>query len=446
MLNRAPLEAMKRIFNEKANLQRWLDVEASLSRAEAAVGIIPREAAEEISAKAKVELIDEEYRKQELERIGHKMTATIHAFQRACQGDAGEYIHWGSTSQDIMDTADQMAMKQAHSIIFESLRKIEENLLEIAEHEADTIMAGRSYGQHALPLTFGFKVAVWIREIRRHIERLKESRKRLFVGQFAGVVGTYASFGERGPEIEAMVLSELGLGIPDICWHSSRDRSAEFACIVAMIAATLGKIASEIYFLQHTEVAEVEEPIAAGRVGSSTMPHKRNPHICEFSVTLAKRIKYFAALAIEGMFVEHERGGAGWNVQRDTLGEMCILTGELLGRMDMVTKGLVVHSDAMRRNLNILKGLILSESVMLELGQSVGRQTAHEMVYRASMKTYREGISFKEALMKYSDIAEHLNKVQIDNLLNPANYVGLAPKIARKVVALTRKEHEDDLK
>jgi adenylosuccinate lyase len=440
-----PLEKMKGIFNEEALLQRWLDVETALARAEASLGIIPEEAAREISAKAKAELIDEDYRQQDFRRTGHILVSTINAFQRICDGNAGEYIHWGATTQDIIDTAGQMATKAAHRVIFDALREIEADLLELVAREADTLMAGRTHGQHALPLTWGYKIAVWVREIRRHIERLKESRKRLFVGQLAGAVGTYTSWGEKGPEVEAMMMRELGLSAPDICWHASRDRGAEFACLVAMVAGTMGKIAREVYHLQSTEVGEVEEPFHEGEVGSSTMPHKRNPFDCENSVALSRRIRYYAPLAIEGMAVEHERGDAGWYIQRDSLGEMCLLMGNLLSRMKEVCEGLITNRAVMKENLDKLRGLILSEAVMLELGHSLGRQTGHEVVYGASMKAYEEGITLKEALLREPRITQYLSEKQIDEMLDPARYTGLSAKIARQVVALTRKERENDL-
>jgi len=438
------LEAMKAIFNDKAELQRWLDVEAALARAQAAVGMIPKQAAEEICAKAKVELIDEQARQRVLKRTGHPIVATVHALQAVCEGDAGGYIHWGATSQDIEDTADAMAIKEVHRVIFNNLREIEDNLLKVAEREAETLMAGRTHGQHALPVTFGFKVAVWIREIRRHIERLKECRKRLFVGQMSGAVGTFASFGEKGPEVRARTVRELGLEAPDICWSTARDGIAEFACLVAMIASTLGKIANEIYALQSSEVSEVEEPIPEGTVGSSTMPHKRNPRQCESLLSLSKRIRYYAPIAIEGMIIEHERGGAGWYVQRNTLAELSFLVGDLLAQMKKVTKGLVIYSHHMQRNLGILKGLILSEAVMMELGQSIGRQMAHEVVYQASMKAYGDDISLKEALMQDSRVTQHLSEQELEAILNPRKYIGLSVQITKDMVALTRKEREQD--
>jgi adenylosuccinate lyase len=438
-----PFKAMQHIFNEKARFQRWLDIESALAEVEASLGIIPQEAAREISAKARIDLLSIEDIKKNMERLGHPVVSLIRPFQEICAGEAGEYVHYGPTTQDIIDTGDQIAMKAAHQIIFDTLRDIEESLLVIAEREADTLIAGRTHGGHALPITFGFKVAVWVREIRRHIERLKESRKRLFVGLLSGAVGTFASYGEKGPEIEAGVMKKLGLGVPDICWAAARDRNAEFACLLAMCAGTLGKIANEIYTLQRTEVSELEERVGSA-VGSSTMPHKRNPRNCETSLELAIRVKYFAMMQLDGMKVEHERGMSGWYIQRDTIGDMCLIMGDLLSKMKIVTRDLVVNSARMRKNLEITKGLILSEPVMFELGKSIGKQTAHEVIFDATNKAFEESMSLKSVLLDDARVSQYLTSEDLDRILDPMKHTGLSSKIARDMVALTRKEREQD--
>jgi 3-carboxy-cis,cis-muconate cycloisomerase len=236
----------------------------------------------------------------------------IRALQKACVGDAGQYAHWGATTQDIMDTGVVLQIKEAFEIIFRDLRENEELLLNLAERRKNTVMAGRTHGQHALPITFGYKVAVWTSELRRHIERLKECRKRLFVGQFAGAVGTLASLGEVGLKIQSLMMDDLGLEVPDIAWFTSRDRFAEFARILAMISSTFANIANEVVALQKTEIDESEEPFSKGKVGSSTMPHKRNPMISEGIIALAKIVRADLALAVEGMINEHERNMRSW--------------------------------------------------------------------------------------------------------------------------------------
>jgi adenylosuccinate lyase len=240
-----------------------------------------------------------------------------------------------------------------------------------------------------------------------------------------------------------MVMERLGLAPPDICWATARDRSAEFASLVAMCAGTLGKIANEIYTLQRTEVGELEEPRGTA-VGSSTMPQKRNPRNCETSMELVTRIKYFAMMQMDGMMVEHERGMAGWYIQRDTLDDMCLLMGDLLSRMKAVVKGLVVHPERMRQNLEITRGLILSEPLMFEIGKFAGKQTAHELVFDAAMTAFEQNRTLKEVLLEDQRVSSRISSEDFDRMLDPAKHVGLAPEIALKMVNLTRSEREKD--
>jgi adenylosuccinate lyase len=435
---------MKQIFNEEAQWQRWLDVEAALARALSTLGIIPKEAADEISRKAKVEFLDMKEVKESMQQIVHPLVAIYRAIQRVCDGDAGQYIHLGVTTQDVWDTAIMLQLKEAHKVIYENLREIEAALLNMAEQHADTIMAGRTHGIHALPITFGYKVAVWAREIRRQIERLKECRKRMLVGHISGAVGTFASWGQDGPQVEALTLKELGLEVPDICWQAARDRPAEFANLLSLIAATLARIANEVYLLMSTEIGEVSEPWQMGLVGSSTMPHKRNPLITETMRALAKKVRYNAAMVTEVMTVEHERDLNFWIAEENVLAESCLILGELLTQGQQLAKGLIVYPEKMRKNLDALKGLLMSEGVMLELGHKIGKQAAYDVVYEDSMKTIEEDISFKQVLMKDARVTQHLTETDIDRLLDPKGYIGLAPKITRDIVAVSRKERERD--
>lgn len=440
-----PKEAMEQIFSRKALMQRWLDVEAALARAEASLGMIPKEASAEINRKAKVELLDMEKLEETRQQVWLPTVAFIRTFQSICEGDAGQYIHWGATSQDLVDTAQILRLKEAYKVIYQSLRQTEADLLDMAEQHASLVMTGRTHAVHALPITFGYKVVIWAREIRRHIERLKECRKRLFVGQLSGAVGTLASFGEKGPEVQALMFrKELDLEVPDIAWHASRDRLAEFANLLAMIAATLARIASEVHLLMSTEVGELSEPQRKGVVGSSTMPHKRNPFITETMVSLAKKVRYNAALITEVMVVEHERDLNFLSGEMDTLAESCVIMGELLTYAESLAKGLVINPERMKKNLGILRGLMMSEGVMLELGHKVGKQSAHSIIREDSLKAMDEGIEFKRVLLEDPRVNQYLSESDIDRLLDPAQYVGLAPQITRDVVALSRKERESD--
>lgn len=436
-------EKMRRLFSDDVLLQRMLDVEASLAQAEASLGIIPQAAADEIRRKAKRELLDMKKFNEILERTGHRVVAMIGVLKNICESGYGEYIHWGATSQDIVDTANVLRFRDAYWLIFEGLRRIEDNLLNIAETHAHTVMAGRTHGVHALPITFGFKVVGWAREIRRHIDRLKECRERLFVGQLGGAVGTFASFGEKGPEIQRLMLGSLGLKTPDICWHASRDRWAEFANILAMVAGTLGRIANEVILLMSTEIYEVSE-WREGQIGSSTMPQKRNPRLSETIVALSKKVRYSASLVTEAMVVSHERDMQFSLVEPVGVAEACVALGDMITFAEALVENLSVNPKEMRRNLDALKGLIMAERVMLFLATKVGRQSAHEIIYEDAMRAMDAGCNFRDILMEDPRVTQHLDVTELDHLLDPESYVGLAPDITKQLVALTRQEREKD--
>ena len=444
MTQATPAEAMNQMFSEKARFQRWLNVEASLARAQASLGIIPKEAAEAISRKADVKLLDLNKYKEMYRQTAHPMVAMLRLFTPVVEGGFGQYVHLGATTQDIMDTSTMLALKEAHKVIYESLRRIEVDLLNMAEQHADTIMAGRTHAVQALPITFGYKVAVWAREIRRNIQRLKECGRRLFVAQFSGAVGTMAAFGPRGPEILALVSQDLGLHVPDICWHASRDRLAEFSNLLALIGGALGRIGQEVYLLMATEVGEVCEPWQKGLVGSSTMPHKINPQISQQMMSLARKLRYNASFFMEVMVVDHERNLEHFIGEMDKLDESCRMMGELLGYGEEMARDMTVYPRRMEANLGILKGLMLSESVMIELGKKIGKQTAHEVIYESATKAIREELDFKQVLLSDGRVSRHLTAEDIDRLLNPAGYLGLAPQIARDAAALSRKEREQE--
>lgn len=444
MTQDTPQEVMMRIFTDKCRIQRWLDVEASLARAQATLGVVSKEVSKEISCKARVELLDIEKIAESRPQYRLPTVTFIRAFQSVCEGDAGQYIHWGATSQDLVDTAQMLELKEAYKVIYQSLRRIEADLLNIVEQHADTIMAGRTHNVQALPITFGYKVAVWAREIRRHIERLKECRERIFVVQLSGAVGTMAGFGSKGPEIQSLVAKDLDLGVPDISWHASRDRLAEFANLLSIIASSLGRIANEVYLLMTTEVGEASEPWQMGVVGSSTMPHKINPFISESMVSLAQKIKYNAALVTEMMVVDHERDLNFLLSEMEALEDSCLSMGKLLMYGENMAKNLTVNPGRMKANLGLLKGLMLAEVVMLGLGRKIGRQSAHEVVYEDAMKAIREGVNFKQVLMEDARVNQHLTEADIDRMLDPKGYVGLAPQMARDMVVLSRKERQED--
>ncbi len=418
-------DELRAVFSDENLLQCWLNVEAALSRAEAAVGLIPAAAAAEITQKARVELLDIAAIRQGITQTTHELVPLVRQLAALCEGEAGGYVHWGATTQDITDTGLVLQVKAAHTIILRDLQSLAEALQALARRERDTLMPGRTHGQHTPPITFGFKVAVWLAEVKRHLTRLQECAPRVLVGQFAGAAGTLASVGEPGLEIQRLMMSDLGLGIPEICWHSARDGLAEFVAVLSLIATTMSKIAHEVILLQKSEVAELEEPYQRGKVGSSTMPHKRNPMLCEGIMAEARMVRGLLTTVLTAMESEHERDWAAVHVEWACVPEASILTGGAVAHTLRVIEGLLVYRERMRANVNILHGLSLSEAVMLQLGVYIGRQVAHEVVYEASMAAFEQGRPLRDLLMADSRVTRHLSADKIDEILRPELYTGL---------------------
>ncbi len=429
---------VRAIFDDRAYVRRVLEVEAALAEAEAELGLIPAWAAAEIRRKARLENVDLGAIRAEFDRTRHQIMPVVHALARACGGGAGEFVHWGATTQDIVDTATVLQLRDALKVFYRDLREVEAELIRLAEAYARTPMAGRTHGQQALPLTLGYKFAVWADEVRRHVERLKAAAPRVLVGQLGGAVGTFASFGPAGPEVRRRMLLKLGLGEPLVCWHSARDRFAEVNCLLGLIGATLYKVGNEVYQLQKTEIDEVEAPFTPGQVGSSTMPHKRNPALAENLKAVVDKIRHNAAQALAAAAPEHERDAAAWWAERLTLVENCLLMGAALFRAKQLLSGLTVRPDRMARNLRALGDLLLSEAAMLRAAEKLGRQTAHELVYRAAMRAYEKNSSLKAELLAEPALGGLFTEAELERLLDPASYVGLAAEIAAEVVEAIR--------
>jgi adenylosuccinate lyase len=431
-------EELRAIFSDANRVQKWYDFEAALALEQAELGIIPRAAAQDIAEKAKVANVDIEAIAAEIRRIKHPLIPALKAVEKLCRDGHGEYIHFGPTTQDALDTGVVLQIRDAHAIYLRDMKAIGQALYRLAETHRTTPMAGRSHGVQALPITFGHKAAIWLSEMGRHYERLREVEKRVFVGGMVGAVGTQASYGPQAPELERRLMKRLGLGVADINWQPARDRFAEYACVLAIIGQTLGKIANEVINLEHTEVGELYEPFSEGKVGSSTMPHKRNPSSCEAVVGVSRAMRYNAALVMEGMLIEHERDGSSWRAEWKALPETCLMAGGVLAMMKYVLTGLHVDAERMRRNLDLLGGFLLSERVMFALSEKAGKQTAHDLVYEASMRGIEGGISFERALMQDPRVAAALTPEELRKALDPTTYVGLAPQIVDNVLAQTR--------
>jgi adenylosuccinate lyase len=432
-------DELRAIFSDRNRVQKWYEFEAALALEQAELGTIPREAARDIAANASVEKVDVEAIAAEIRRIKHPLVPALKAVEKLCKDGHGEYIHFGPTTQDVLDTGVVLQIRDAHAIYLRDMRAIGQALYRLAKAHRATPMVGRSHGVQALPITFGHKAAIWLSEMGRNYERLRQCEPRVFVGGMVGAVGTQASYGPQARELERRLMKRLGLGAADINWQPARDRFAEYVCVLAVIGQTLGKIANEIVNLEHTEIGELYEPFSEGKVGSSTMPHKRNPSSCEAVVGVSRALRYNAALMLECMIIEHERDGSSWRAEWKALPESCLMAGGLLAMMRYVLSGLTVDAKRMRQNLDMLGGFLLSERVMFELSEKVGKQTAHELVYEASMHGLSHGVSFEQALMRDRRVSAALEPEELRKALDPTTYVGLAPEIVDEVLEQTRK-------
>ncbi|MGB9741193.1 MAG: adenylosuccinate lyase [Candidatus Bathyarchaeia archaeon] len=435
---------MRRIFEEETRVQRMLDVEAALAWAHAKVGNIPREDAEKIVAMASVKNVKIS-RIKEIEReIKHDVMSVVKALAEVC-GPSGAYVHLGATSYDVVDTANALQLKEALELIERRLDCLEEVLMEKAVKHRETLMIGRTHGQHALPITLGFKFAVWMREISRHIQRIRQCRERVLVGKMSGAVGTQAGFGPHAIKIQELVMQRLGLKPVDISTQIvQRDRHAEMVCLLALIASSLENFATEIRELQRPEIGELFEPFEVERqVGSSTMPHKRNPETCERICGLARIIRSLVFPALENIVTWHERDLTQSSAERFIFPETCILVDYVLFLMTNIIANLRVDEKRMLKNVDLTQGRAMSEAVMIALTKKgMSRQEAHELLRRLALKSEAEGRHFREILLEDEVVSSKLNAEEIDAALNPANYLGTALEQVNHMVKLTREERK----
>jgi adenylosuccinate lyase len=435
---------MLEIFEEENRLQRMLDVEAALAWAHAEVGNIPRKDAEEIVKTAFIKYV-KLGRVKEIEReIKHNVASLVRALAEAC-GSSGAYVHLGATSSDILDTATALQLKDALFLIENRLDNFEKILLEKASRYIRTIMVGRTHGQHALPITLGFKFAVWTREIARHIKRLLECKERILVGKMSGAVGTQAGLGSNAMKIQQLVMEKLHIKPAEVSTQIvQRDRYAELICLLAMITSTLDKIATEIRELQRTEIGELAEPFErAKQVGSSTMPHKRNPELCERVSGLAKIMRSLVVPALENFATWHERDLTQSSAERFIIPEACILTDYMLNLMTNIIEKLQVYEERMRMNIGLTQGRIMSEAVMIALARKgISRQKAHEHLRRLAIKSEMEKRPFKRVLSEDKTVQKLLSTREISKVLNPRNYLGTAVKQVKLVIRKTRQERK----
>ena len=427
--------AMRAAFGDRARLQRMLDVEAALARAEAKLGLIPAEAAAEIAAKAEVGCFDLDAIRAGTELAGYPIIPLVKALSEACAGAAGRYVHWGATTQDIVDTGLVLQIRDGSGLIEADLAGIEAALADLARRHRDTPMAGRTHLQHALPITFGFKCATWLAPLQRQRARLARLAEEVAVVQFGGAVGTLASLGQDGIGVVAALAAELGLRAPRIAWHAGRDRLAEVAGFLGVLTGCLGKIATDVMLLMQTEVDEVREPYLQGRGGSSTMPQKRNPIACEFVLAAASNVRQLVPVMLDAMLADHERATGPWHAEWIALPQAFALTAGALHHTRAILEGLEVDPARMRRNLDATRGMITAEAVMMALAPALGRQAAHHLVADACRQAAGSGRHLLEVLAASPEVTRELAPERLRELIDPENYTGLAGAFVDRVLA-----------
>jgi len=426
-------------FTIENRWQSWLDVEAALAQAEAELGVIPQDAAREITAKARLDLLDRARIDEGLRRTAHPLVPLVWELSRICTGDAGNYVHWGATTQNIVQTGDLLILRQVHGIFLRQIAVVLRDMADLAERTRDMALPGRTHGQHAVPATFGMKVAVWIDELCRHVERLRGVESRIFRAMLGGGAGTLASFDGKGMAIQAGMAARLDMAPMAVPSRTIGDHQAEYVTILGLLAATNGKIGREIYTLMKQEFGEVEEPVPPGTVGSSTMPQKRNPKLAQDIVAMTTELRALVPLALEAMITEHEADRATSLMMQHATEQACALTGDILSRMTMMIGGLRIDPDRMRRNLDLSGGLIMAEALMLSLGAHIGRQEAHDAVYDAAQAVATGNETFEVLLSRDETVKAHLGPDDIAALLDPTAYLGDCAALATEQAAVARR-------
>lgn len=430
--------AMRAVLSDEARIRAWLQTETALARVQADLGLIPAEVATRIAGAARIEALDLPAMKADYDRCGVAIVPLVKHLGALGDDELRRWLHWGATTQDILDTGFVLQIRDALALIETDLEATISALAVLAARHRNTVMAGRSFQQQAVPVTFGYKAAVWLDELLRHHERLAELRPRLLVGQFGGAVGTLAALGDQGLAVRAGLMRALDLGEPLITWHTARDRWAELMMWLAMAGATLGKIGAEISILMRSEVGELHEPAQPGRGGSSSMPQKRNPVAGPHILALARRLRDLPGGQIDAMIQEHERGIGAMPIEWAVVPEGLLLLAGTLAMARPLLEGLEVDAAQMRANLDAGGGLIMAEAVMMGLAPLLGRAQAQALVTTAARRAANERASLRDCLLAEPQIAAVIEPAALDRLLEPANYTGSAGAMVDAVVARAR--------
>ena len=430
-------DGMRHIFSDRNTIQRMLDVEAALARALAAEDLIPNTAVASIVNACRAELIDADVLASSVSSAGNlaiPLVKQLTAVVASKDADAARYVHWGATSQDVIDTGRVLQLREAIDLITVDLSELADILASLAHQHATTLVMGRTWMQHAQPTTLGLKIAGWLDAIMRHQDRLHAVRAHVCVLQFGGATGTLASLGDRGLSVATALAKDLSLVLPDLPWHTHRDRMAELATTWGLLTGTLGKIARDIALHAQTEIAELAEPVVQGRGGSSTMPHKRNPVACSAVLACAMRVPALVSTMLTAMVQEQERAIGGWQAEWETLPEIASLTSSALNQLRGVMSGLSANPARMRSNIELTQGLVMAEAVSLALAQHLGRAVAHELIEEACHSAVESGRSLLEVLKSDSRISKEFSSSRLADLFDPACYLGEAPAFIERVL------------
>jgi 3-carboxy-cis,cis-muconate cycloisomerase len=428
-------ESMRKVFSDENRIRKYLEIEAALATVQGRLGIIPADAAAEIVANCVLDTIDMNKLRAQTERAGSPVLGLVQQLASKCRDGLGEYCHWGATTQDVTDTATILQVREALDLVAADLGAVSNSLADLARRHRDTPMVGRSHLQHAVPITFGFKVAELLSAIERHRERLSQLTPRVLVGEFAGAVGTLASLPGGGLDTQAALMDALRLGQPDIAWHSHRDRIAEVGCFLGLVTGTLAKLATDVKLMMQTEVGEVFEPAAPGRGSSSTMPQKRNPVSCVYILACASVVRQHVAALLEAMASDHERGTGAWQIEWISLPEAFLLTSGALTHARSLAAGLEVDAARMRANLDLTHGLIASEAVMMGLAPHLGRGHAHDLVQALCIKAIAQHRPLFDVLAETPEITCYVDGDALRKLCDATRYLGLSGEMVDRVLA-----------
>ncbi len=431
-------DAMREVWSDENRTRKYIDIERALAKVQGRLGLIPQEAADEIISHCHLDQIDMVKLRAQTERIGYPILGVVSQLNALCRDKLGEYVHWGATTQDITDTATVLQIREALALVDADLAAISKAMADLARKHRLTPMIGRSNLQQAIPVTFGYKMAGLLSAIERHRTRLEQLRPRVLVGEFAGAAGTLASLATGAMETQAGLMEELGLGQPDIAWHTIRDNIAEVGCFLGLVGGTLGKFSMDVKLMMQTEVGEVFEPFAHGRGSSSTMPQKRNPISSCYIHAQVSVVRQHAAALMDAMIADHERSTGPWEIEWIVLPEAFCLMAGALKQTRFVLDGLEVDEAQMRANIDMTGGLVMSEAVMMGLGTYIGREYAHDLVYDICRVAVKEKRPLLDLLCEHPEINKHLDRAALARLCDPANYLGQSGVMVDRVLSKLR--------